>query len=424
VIAPPQNLKAEEAVLGAMIQTPSYIPRVAARLKADDFYLDTQRRIFAAIVEMHAAGQGVDPVTLTAKMAGKSDSDYIYTLVATTPIASDVSAYAELVAEVSARREWLALGRQIIESGGEFSAVESRMAEIKERTRPPGLTVSLREALSELRAQCEPGVELPPGLAYPWGSIQHLTGGLRPGWLCYLAGDTSAGKTAAAIEFAEFNAKAGQRVLFNSLEMTKNELAIRSSQRSGFNTKRHYRQDTNDDDRLAIDIAYESDFSGSIEICHVFEMPRLISTVDLVKPDLLIVDYLQLLDIGDAKSREEGTRRNSNALKRLAGSRQVAVMALAQFNRQAVGKEPTKHDLKDSGATEQDADQVILLYRPEVDGRMQDEGRFILDKCRMGETGIAKFTFDGVTQTFRCEERRYSQEQDRKRQASGERMPV
>lgn len=417
----PQNLAAEEAVLGAMMITPSYIPKVAARLREEDFYLDTQRAVYRAIMEMHTSGEVIEPLTVTNRL-GDSQKVYIHYLVSTTPAASNVSVYAEMVAEASAKREWMSLGRQLVENPGDLSTIERRFIEVKERTRPAALSVALTDALKEVLHYSQVDTPLPPGMDYPWQKITWLSGGLRPGWLCYLAGDTSYGKTAAALEMAEYSAKAGKKVLINTLEMSPVELGIRLSQRQGLDTRRYFQGKANDSDRMAIEVCQGLPEHANIEICRVAEMGRLTSTVDLIRPDLLILDYLQLMDVGNSRTREEGTRRNSNALKLLAGDRQIGVLCLAQFKRGETGRIPTKHDLKDSGATEQDADQVILIHRPlDEFKKPKDKGAFILDKARMGRIGKEDFTFDGERQKFICEESRYEQP-DHKRAASGERQ--
>ena len=271
-------------------------------------------------------------------------------------------------------------------------------------TRPPlpeGV-INLTEAIRSVSAWArEP---MPRGIDYPWPGVTTLTRGLRPTWLAFMAGYPGHGKTAAAIETAVSAARQGKQVLFVSLEMSPDEIAIRVGQRFGLDTGRLYGGTPDDTDRYAFELAEGMPYHRLVNICYRGSLAEVEEIAQVMKPDLVIVDYLQLMDIG-RESRVEGTTRNSHGLKRLAQKLQCAVLCLSQLSRPQERVKvytPGIFDLKDSGAIEADADQIIFVYREREPGNKtpREEGAFIVAKARMGRTGMQSFVFDGATQQF------------------------
>jgi replicative DNA helicase len=232
-----------------------------------------------------------------------------------------------------------------------------------------------------------------------------MTRGLRPGWLCYLAGYTSMGKTAAAIEITVTAAKSGKRVLFVSCEMSPDEIGVRVAQRWGLSGRRFYAGRAGVDDERAVDRALEVEAYDWVGIAYTRQMADIEAMAAAYDPGLLVVDYLQFLDIG-RDSRLEGTTRNSHALKDIARRLEIPVLCLSQLRRADRSQRfavPALDDLRDSGSVEQDADQVIFVHREreEQTRTVLPNGEFVVAKARMGEQGSVKFTFDGGAQTFR-----------------------
>jgi replicative DNA helicase len=239
---------------------------------------------------------------------------------------------------------------------------------------------------------------------YPWREVDYCTRGLRPGWLTYLAGESSQGKTAAALEIADHVLGDGKNVLFLSLEMSAFELAVRIAQRNGFQSESLFSKNAVGSDFATLSRLIGQDKWQRLRVETVDHVGQVGAIIRRAKPDLVILDYIQLLDIGK-DTRLEGTTKNSRALKMLARKHEIPIIALSQLSRggkEERGKLPGLWRLRDSGALEQDADAVVFVWRKRgEDGEgMLPEGAFIVAKARMGQQGKVDFLFDGGRQTF------------------------
>jgi len=260
------------------------------------------------------------------------------------------------------------------------------------------------------------------GVDYPWQKIQSLTRGLRPGWFCILAGYPGSGKTAAALDIAFHAAKHNKRILLNSLEMDEEEVALRMVQRWGLDTERLYAGRLTERDHNAFDEA--SGFCEYANILYAAER-KIEALADLVvetKPDLLIVDYIGLMDMGNQKEYE-GTTKLSRALVALARTQQVPVLCLSQLTRPADKTKvvaPSMFTLRGTGALEADAHQILFTFRDqsEDNNTTVSDGRFIVAKARMGRTGTMLYSFNGETQVFMAIDN--TREQGFSRYAGGE----
>ena len=258
---------------------------------------------------------------------------------------------------------------------------------------------TLLDAISKVsRYKDEP---MPKSIDFPWQALNIRTRGMRPGWLCILAGYPGSGKTAAAMEIAYMAAKHEHHVLFNSLEMNDEELALRMVQRWGLDTDRLYRGQLTEQDRDAFDLAVNFPFYENVTITAERSMAGLESRVEEYRPDIVIVDYIGLMDMG-RDSAQEGTTKLSRGMKALARRYAVAAVCLSQLSRPAEKQKlsaPTMFDLRASGALEADADQIIIVFREDIQG--DAEGRFIIAKSRHARPGRPiPFRFDGDRQTF------------------------
>lgn len=264
--------------------------------------------------------------------------------------------------------------------------------------------VTLRAALEALEEHTVK--PLSAGIEFPWPEVNDLARAMRPGWLAYLAGYTSHGKTAAAIEIAINAGDQGNRVLFVSGEMQPEEIAVRAAQRQGLSSRRLYGGCPTAEDRTAVQGAAAIPASGNIAIVYTRSLKNIEAAVAGYQPDLLIVDYLQYLQIG-RETRLEGTTRNSQGLKDLAQRYTIPVLCLSQLrrpDRTMREEEPRLDDLRDSGSIEQDGDQVMFVWRKEIEydqgGWPTFRGKFIIAKARMGELGKLWYKFDPVQQRF------------------------
>lgn len=272
----------------------------------------------------------------------------------------------------------------------------------------PGVT-DMKAIIGGLgRYKTEP---MPPGVDYPWQILNRRTRGMRPGWFIIWAGYPSSGKTAALLEICFAAGKRGQRVLLNSLEMSKEELGLRMIQRWGLDTGRLYGNRMTDDDRLAFDLAYNLPGYENVLYCKEKTIPAIAERVVELKPDLVAIDYIGLMDMG-RDSLYDGTTKISRGLKDLSLEYKVPTVALSQLTRppDRGSKEPhipTMFDLRNSGALEADADHIVIVYRDESKDDEHGhptgecEGRFIVAKSRHAAAGRPiPFLFDGKALTF------------------------
>jgi len=246
---------------------------------------------------------------------------------------------------------------------------------------------------------------MPPGIDYPWRSVNRKTRGMRPGWFCIIAGYPGSGKTAAALEIIFAAAKRGKRILLNSLEMNAEEVALRLVQRWGLDTERLYDGGMTDEDRDAFDNAANFPYYGNVDFISERSLSGLESTIAERRPDLVVVDYIGVMDMG-RDNAQEGTTRLSRAMKGMAREYEVPMLVLSQLSRPADKQKvsaPTMFDLRASGALEADADQIIIVFRDDTndDRDSTSEGRFIIAKSRHAKAGKpVKFSFNGARQTF------------------------
>ena len=394
----------ETEVLSAAILNKPSLARVIEALTEEDFEDHDHKYVFRVMSDAFVAGEPMDPVILR----GKIDMALWVTLTSPDSVGSwsMVSQYIALLQEATQQRKIRLLGLRLSSNQVDSSQLLEILDEgLSGLIRKEGYrSVDMQKALLGIREERRSGAIAVKAIDYPWSRVNHFTRGLRCGWLCYLAGRPGDGKTAAAIELAFSAAKCGKKVLFNSLEMDSNELAVRIAQRFGLDSEAFYMGTMSDGDWKALDQAAAHPAFRNIRLETVHTVAKLTALVRSYRPDLVIVDYVQLMDIGK-DTRVEGTTQISHALKRLARRYQVPVVALSQLSRalrEQRGAQPGLADLKDSSSLEQDADQVIFVWR-----QMDREhniptatGCFIVAKARMGEPGKQKFQFDGSKQIF------------------------
>ena len=423
---PPQNLEAEQSVLGGILLDNQSLNSVLEILGIEDFYSEGHRKIFASIVELYDKNEPSDIITLSNILKSKNQIDqagglsYLSSLADNVPSAANILHYAKIVKEKSILRRLIGTATEILNksysAGSDIDSVldeaEHAIFEISENKIRPSFSSFknlIKDSIKTIEKLFE-RKELVTGVPTGFEKIDDKTSGFQKSDLIIIAGRPSMGKTAFALNIAQYAAlEAGIPVAVFSLEMSKEQLALRMlSSEARVDSQRIRRGFLGDADWLKLTNAAGKLFEAPIFIddtpaITVLEMKakarRLKAEVDL---GLIILDYLQLMRSGGYKeSREQEISEISRSLKTLAKELNVPVIALSQLNRQVENrsdKRPQMADLRDSGAIEQDADLIAFIYRDEVYNKSEENpekgfAEIIIGKQRNGPTGMVKLMF-------------------------------
>jgi replicative DNA helicase len=429
---PPSDLEAEKSILGSMLADDTCIDDVALAVQGQHFYSFANQLVFAAIVAMHGAGKGVDAVTLGHKLQSMGQLEeiggpvYLVELMRTVPHAAHWKHYCQIVRDLAYRREVIQQATGLIQAAHNntadqdavLQAVEAQVTQLVEsRTRGSG-AVDLMTCLLEAMDRIGAGGTL--GVQTGFTDLDDITTGLHPGQLVVVAARPSVGKTAFALNLAHAMSK-HTPVLFVSLEMSRLELAERVvSLDSGVPLQEMRQGDLSAEQHEQLQIAANAlhnetklyiDDSSDLTPMRLSGVARLMRRKN--KIGLLVVDYLQLIEPTDRRmQREQQVADMSRSLKCLAKSLQIPVIVLAQLNRdieKRTDKRPLLSDLRESGAIEQDADQVWMLHREEVfmdetDPEIENvrgKAEVFVRKNRSGRTGQCTLTFLKESMRFR-----------------------
>jgi len=432
---PPHSVEAEQAVLGGLMLDNRTWDAIADRLVASDFYRRDHQLIFEGIAELGAKGEPSDAVTLSEWLERKGLAEqtgglaYLAGLVRDTPSAANVRAYAEIVRERSTLRQLISVGGEIAasaydpegrEAGEILDAAERRVLEIAEGRNKTGsgfvpLRNDLGAVIDRLDMLAQNKGQL-TGLSTGFTRLDEMTAGLQKGDLIVIAGRPSMGKTTFALNIAE-NAAFGPkkaRVGVFSMEMSREQLAFRMVSSLGRVDQTRLRIGNVDDEEwtritMAIEMMKNSnihiDDTGALSPTEVRARARRLKREHGL--DLIVLDYLQLMQVpGMKENRATEISEISRSLKALAKELAVPVIALSQLNRsveQRTDKKPVSSDLRESGAIEQDADVIMMIYREEVyDKNSTRKGiaDIIITKQRNGEIGEIQLTFLGKYTKF------------------------
>ncbi|WP_234043358.1 replicative DNA helicase [Streptomyces marianii] len=431
---PPQELEAEQCVLGGMMLSADAIGDVAEILQASDFYRPAHATIFTIALELTAAGEPVDPITMAAALTKSGQltkvggASYLHTLVQTVPTAANASHYAEFVYDAAVARGLVEAGTAIAASGyardGEPDELVERAQErlygvVRQRGDESLLDASygMDETFDDIEAagKRKPG-EL-TGVPTGFTDLDSLTEGLQPGQLILIAGRPAMGKSTFGLDIARAAGIKHQLwSAFFSLEMSRKELHMRLLSAEGSVALHHIRSGRLDDGewtRLAkakakVD-ASNLLLDDSPELTAMSIRTKARRLKQRGKLDLVVIDYLQLLQYGGGRrpeSRQQEVSDISRQLKLMAKELEVPVIALSQLNRgpeQRTDKRPQVSDLRESGSLEQDADVVILLHREdayEKESPRAGEADLIVGKHRNGPTAIITTAFQGHYSRF------------------------
>lgn len=430
---PPQDLDAEQCVLGGMLLSKDVIGDVAEILQGPDFYRPAHETVFRAILEVHGKNEPADPITVAAHLTRTGElskiggAAYLHTLIQQVPTAANAEYYAEIVYEAAVARNLVKAGTAIAAGGYARDADAEELVEraqgqlygvIRQRGDESLLdaSVGLDDTFDAIEAagKRKPG-EL-TGVPTGFTDLDTLTLGLQPGQLILIAGRPAMGKSTLGLDIARSASLKHQlSSAFFSLEMSRQELHMRLLSAEGPVGLHHIRSGFLDDTawhRLAkakakIDAGnLLLDDSPDLTAMSIRTKARRLKQRG--KLDLVVIDYLQLLQYGGRRpeSRQQEVSDISRQLKLMAKELQVPVIALSQLNRgpeQRTDKKPMVSDLRESGSLEQDADVVILLHREdqyEKESPRAGEADLIVGKHRNGPTAIITTVFQGHYSRF------------------------
>lgn len=422
---PPHSIEAEESVIGGVLLDNAALDRALEILAPEDFYREAHRKIMRAIIDLNARNEPVDLITLTDSLKGRNElqevggAAYLAELAERVPTAANVAYYARIVKEKAILRQLIQTTTDIALRSYEPQAdverfldeAEHRMYEIAERKARPSffrlseIVVESMKAVEQLYERREMVTGVPTGFL----DLDRLTAGLQPSDLVIVAGRPSMGKTAFALNLAQYAAlEAGTGAAIFSLEMSKEQLVLRmlcseakvdlSKMRAGYAAERDYPRLAIAAERLSEAPIYIDD-TPALSILELRAKARRLKRDREAKLGLIIVDYLQLMRGPDTESREQEISAISRSLKALAKELNLPVVALSQLNRQVEQrseKKPVMADLRESGAIEQDADLIMFLYRPWIydpKGHDEHEAEVIIGKQRNGPVGTVPLAF-------------------------------
>jgi replicative DNA helicase len=430
---PPQNLEAEQAVLGAILLDNQALFKTLEILDPEEFYRPAHKRIFKAMIELSEQNQVIDLVTVTDHLQRSEALEsigggaYLIDLAQAVATAAGVTYHARLIHETAVGRSLIATATEIVTRGYEGTRKVDELLDFAERSifsiaerRLKRLFSSMQEVVTSTVAHIDQlynRKEKITGIPTGFVDLDNMTAGLQPSDLIIIAGRPSMGKTSLALGMALHAALHKPRsatVAIFSLEMSKEQLCMRLLSAAGsLNMHRIRTGHLNEDEWKALartaSVLHESriyiDDSPAITVLEMgAKIRRLRAEHGL---DLVIVDYLQLMSgSSDSENRQQEISDISRSLKSLAKELHIPIVALSQLSR-AVESRPSKRpmlaDLRESGAIEQDADLVMMIYRSDMYATDLEEteektdqervAEILIAKHRNGPTGMVRLTF-------------------------------
>jgi replicative DNA helicase len=421
---PPQNLEAEQSVLGSMLIEREAIAKALEELRPEDFYRDAHRMIYQSMISLFDRNEPLDLITVSEDLRQKDQLEkvgglsYLTTLASIVPTAANIYYYARIVAEK-------ALLRQLIHAATEIAATSydaaEDVAEILDQAEKSILAISQRntnQAFSPIKGilletfekidhlySTKGGIV---GVSSGFKDLDNMTAGFQPSDLILLAARPSMGKTALCLNIAQHVAiREKKTVAFFSLEMSKEQLVQRMlCAEAGIDAHRLRTGDLRDEDwkRLSRGMGILSEapiFIDDTPGIPVMEMRAKCRRLKLEQGlGIIIIDYIQLIHgNGRTENRQQEISEISRSLKSLARELNVPVIALSQLSRAVESrtvKRPMLSDLRESGSLEQDADVVAFIYRDDYynpDTEKKNITEIIIAKHRNGPVGSIELYF-------------------------------
>ncbi|MEJ4113075.1 replicative DNA helicase [Corynebacterium kroppenstedtii] len=422
----PQDIDAEQAVLGGMLQSQDAITDVVEVLRAEDFYDPRHQTVFNAILDLYSeaadAQLQIDPVLVSNRLHRDGDLErvggapYIHTLMTKVPTAANAGYYARIVAEKAVLRGLVSVGTEIVKLG--YNGIDGQdVDKVVDYAQSQVFGVGRRNAstdyvvladtfedVNDLLNEYEAHGGIASGVPTGFFELDKTINGLHPGQMIIIAARPGVGKSTLAMDFMRsVSVKNDTPSALFSLEMSKTEIVLRllsAEAEVNLGQMRSGKMDEAEWTRLAQTM-------GKLEKAPIFidDSPNLTMMEIRTKArqmkqkhglGLIVVDYLQLMTSGrKVESRQQEVSEFSRQLKLLAKEVDVPLIAISQLNRgpeSRTDKRPQLADLRESGSLEQDADMVMLLYRPNsqpdaLDNPREGEADIILAKHRGGPVG-------------------------------------
>jgi replicative DNA helicase len=419
---PPQDLAAEQSVLGGMLLSKDAIADVVEVLRPGDFYRPAHQAVYDCVLDLYGRGEPADPITVSAELERRGElgrvggAPYLHTLIATVPTAANAAYYAEIVSQKAILRRLVEAGTRIVQygygaasggDGGDVNEVVDRaqaaIYEVTERRTSEdyvALEELLQPTMDEIDAIASRGGSA-QGVPTGFLDLDEVTNGLHAGQMIIVAARPGIGKSTLGLDFARScSIRHGMSSVIFSLEMSRTEIVMRmlsAEARIRLQDMRGGRMSDDDWTRLARRMSEISEAPLFIDDSPNMTMMEIRAKARRLKQRndlrLIVVDYMQLMTSGKrVESRQQEVSEFSRQLKLLAKELEVPVIAISQLNRgpeQRTDKRPMLSDLRESGSLEQDADIVLLINRPDAterDDPRAGEADLILAKHRAGPT--------------------------------------
>ncbi len=429
---PPQDVHAEQSVLGGMLLSKDAIADCVETLKAVDFYRPAHESIYDAVLDLYGRGEPADAITVADELTKRGELSrvggqaYLHQLIASVPTAANAGYYAQIVAERAVLRRLVEAGTRIVQmgygqGGGDVEdIVNAAQAEVYSVADKRGgddyhaIGDLLEGTVDEIEHASGHSGEM-VGVPTGFTDLDQLTNGLHPGQMIVVAARPAVGKSTLGLDIARTAAiKHKLATVVFSLEMSRTEITMRLLSAEAQIQLQNMRKGTMRDEdwtRLARTMGEVSDAplfiddSPNMSLMEIRAKCRRLKQRNNLK--LVVIDYLQLMSSGKrVESRQQEVSEFSRALKLLAKELEVPVIAISQLNRgpeQRTDKRPQMSDLRESGSIEQDADMVILLHREslyERESPREGEADLIVAKHRNGPTDTIVLAFQGHYSRF------------------------
>ena len=434
---PPQNIEAEQAVLGAIFLNTDALADAMEYVEADDFYKRSHQLLFQAMVDLNNNSEAIDVLTVQNYLSTNNQLDdvggvaYIAELATSVPTAANAGYYAKIVEEKSMLRRLISTATNIITQANNndedvpslLDSAERQIMDVSERKNRSGfreIKDVLNEALNDIDRLSQQSEDI-TGLPTGYKEFDKMTAGLQPDNLIILAARPAVGKTAFALNIAQNVATTtNTSVAIFSLEMSAESLVNRMLCAEGSINANHLRTGQLDEGEwknLIVAMGSLSNTSIFIDDTPGIKMAEIRAKCRRLAKEkgnlgLVVIDYLQLIEGSNKESRQQEVSEISRQLKKLAKELGVPILALSQLSRgveQRQDKRPVLSDIRESGSIEQDADIVAFLYRDDYyergDSKSDDneddeplnqdvgEVELIIEKNRAGARGTVKLLF-------------------------------
>lgn len=426
----PQNLEAEQSVIGSMLIDKNAIAQVAEVLEAEDFYRDAHKIMFKAIRDLYNKDIPIDMITLVDYLKSNDMLDqvggitYITEISTSVPSTANLSSYIKIVEDKSTLRRLIRSSTEIIEESynkqdsveSVLDSAEKKIFNISEKRNTSdfeAMSTVLERGFLEIEKIFNNKGQL-NGVPSGFKDLDVKTSGFQSGDMILIAARPSMGKTTFCLNIAQHAAiKAGKKVAIFSLEMSKEQLAYKLlcaeanvdmvKLRNGDLDDRDWESIARASGPLASAGIYIDDTAG-ISVMEMRSKCRRLKMEHGI--DLIVIDYLQLMSGSNSENRQQEVSEISRSIKALAKEMKCPVIALSQLSRapeQRADHRPMLSDLRESGSIEQDADIVMFLYREYYYSKEKEDENMaecIIAKHRNGEVGTVNLAWLGKYSKF------------------------